>query len=161
MERELRLFQLMLSYLEKLLDGIDDQRMAEQPLGANHPAWILGHLTVTTGFGLKLLGQKLPYPKHWLTQFGPGSQPSSSRQDYPGKEELLLTFRQTTQQLIGLVPLVTPEQLAAENPGRILKEELPTVGDILAHLLTTHLATHIGQLSTWRRIQGLPPALNL
>jgi len=34
---------------------------------------------------------------------------------------------------------------------------LPTRGDLLAHILTTHEATHLGQLSAWRRQLGFPP----
>jgi hypothetical protein len=32
-----------------------------------------------------------------------------------------------------------------------------TQGDILSHLMTTHFATHVGQLSVWRRAHGKPP----
>ena len=48
--------------------------------------------------------------------------------------------------------------MAAPNrlPIRFLLRHLPTVGDLLAHLLTTHSAYHLGQLSTWRRAAGLP-----
>ena len=30
-------------------------------------------------------------------------------------------------------------------------------GDLLNHILTTHFASHLGQLSSWRRLMGLPP----
>jgi hypothetical protein len=29
-----------------------------------------------------------------------------------------------------------------------------TMGDIVTHLLTTHFAFHIGQISAWRRLEG-------
>jgi hypothetical protein len=44
---------------------------------------------------------------------------------------------------------------------RFLKGPLPTVGDLLAHLMTTHEAAHLGQLSAWRRLLGLPGVLQL
>jgi hypothetical protein len=31
---------------------------------------------------------------------------------------------------------------------------LKTIGDVMDHLLTTHFAFHIGQLSAWRRLEG-------
>ena len=42
-----------------------------------------------------------------------------------------------------------------------LRESLTTVGELVAHLMTTHPAFHLGQLSTWRRANGLPSVLKL
>jgi uncharacterized damage-inducible protein DinB len=47
------------------------------------------------------------------------------------------------------------------QPGPFLQKELPTLGDILGHLMTTHPSLHLGQLSTWRRVIGLPPVLSI
>jgi len=38
-----------------------------------------------------------------------------------------------------------------------MKEMLPTVRDGVSFLLTGHLGVHLGQLSAWRRMVGLPP----
>ena len=38
-----------------------------------------------------------------------------------------------------------------------MKEGLPTIRDAVAFLLTGHLGVHLGQLSMWRRLLGLPP----
>ena len=51
----------------------------------------------------------------------------------------------------------TPERLAQPNPNPYTKEGLPTIRDAVAFLLTGHLGVHLGQLSTWRRLLGLPP----
>ena len=37
------------------------------------------------------------------------------------------------------------------------KDALPTLKDVVAFLLTAHLGVHLGQLSSWRRMIGLPP----
>jgi hypothetical protein len=34
---------------------------------------------------------------------------------------------------------------------------MTTVGHLVGHLLTTHFATHLGQLSAWRRLAGFAP----
>jgi hypothetical protein len=38
-----------------------------------------------------------------------------------------------------------------------MKDALPTAREAVAFLLTAHLADHLGQLSAWRRMIGLPP----
>jgi hypothetical protein len=38
-----------------------------------------------------------------------------------------------------------------------LRHVFPTAGDLLAHLLTSHEATHVGHLSACRRGRGMPP----
>jgi hypothetical protein len=38
----------------------------------------------------------------------------------------------------------------------VFKDELPTVADLATFLLTGHMGVHLGQLSAWRRMIGLP-----
>ncbi len=55
-------------------------------------------------------------------------------------------------------------QLAAETSADVLNQPhgiellngtaLVTVGDVLSHLLSSHFAFHIAQLSAWRRAAG-------
>jgi len=33
---------------------------------------------------------------------------------------------------------------------------IKTIGDVVGHLLTTHFAFHLGQISSWRRLEGQP-----
>jgi hypothetical protein len=54
-------------------------------------------------------------------------------------------------------PLATPEQLAQPTANPRMKDALPTAREAVAFLLTAHLAGHLGQLSSWRRMIGLPP----
>ena len=56
---------------------------------------------------------------------------------------------------------VTAAQLAAPSPFAPMLELLPTAGDLLAHVLTTHATMHLGQLSAWRRLKGLPAVLGI
>jgi hypothetical protein len=36
------------------------------------------------------------------------------------------------------------------------KATFPKVGSILGYLMLVHESTHLGQISMWRRVQGLP-----
>lgn len=161
-QRELTLYAFVLQYCEMLAAGIDDHRLAEQPLpGVNHPAWILGHLAVGTDYAAKILGERFACPIDWHRQFGPGSTISGNRSIYPTKDELLAAIRVGHARVTAALAHVDEAKLAAPNPLGVLVNELPTVGDMLAHLLTTHAATHLGQLSAWRRMIGLPEVIEV
>jgi hypothetical protein len=40
-----------------------------------------------------------------------------------------------------------------------MEKHAPRMADFVAHLMTTHAASHLGQLSAWRRLRGLPAVL--
>jgi hypothetical protein len=39
-----------------------------------------------------------------------------------------------------------------------MKTLFPTVGAMLAFYMDGHVLMHMGQVSAWRRMQGMPPA---
>ena len=51
----------------------------------------------------------------------------------------------------------TDSRLAKPNATGFRPEQLPTVRDVFEVLLLTHPSLHVGQLSVWRRLTGLPP----
>ncbi len=157
-ERELKINQFLLDYCRMLVTDIADERLAEQPLPhVNHPAWILGHLAFSAGRARGLLGVGNDFPAPWMALFGPNSKSSAVRGEYPGKEELLRAVEHNFERLRQQVAQATPDQLAQPSTNPYTKEALPTVGDGVAFLLTGHLGVHLGQLSMWRRMIGLPP----
>jgi uncharacterized damage-inducible protein DinB len=158
-ERELKLFAYNLGYGQQLVADIPDEQMAEQPAqGSNHPAWILGHLTAATDYGLEALGLPHAAPADWHTLFAPGQVPSPERALYPSKEELVAAYEAAHRRLAAATAEhANAERLSRPNPIEGLRPAMPTLADLLAHLLTTHEATHLGQLSAWRRQLGLPP----
>lgn len=163
-ERECTLYDFTLGYARLLNDDIDDVRYTEQPApGMNHPAWIMGHLALCTDFAAGLLGLPQTCPEPWSDLFGPGSTPSVDRSLYPGKHELLDALAAGHRRVVSAAREADPAAMAAPHtlPFRFLREPLPTVGDLLAHLMTTHEAAHLGQLSAWRRVVGLPGVLQL
>jgi len=80
-----------------------------------------------------------------------------NRQDYPSKGELLRAVEHGFDRLRQQVASAAPDQLSQPTTNPYTKELLPTVKDGVAFLLTGHLGVHLGQLSTWRRLIGLPP----
>ena len=155
---ELKVNQFLVQYCRILVQDIADERLAEQPLpGVNHPAWILGHLAVTADRAIRVLGSSPELPTTWTPLFGPGSKLSAIRTDYPAKDELLGAVEQSFERLRQQTASATAEQLSQPSANRLTKNALPTVEDGIAFLLTGHLGIHLGQLSTWRRMIGLPP----
>ena len=157
-DTELAVNNLLVRYAGRLTADISDERMAEQPVpGVNHPAWILGHLTVTAEHGLSILGAIEQTTAGWGELFGPGSKPTTTRQDYPGKDDLLKIFQSRYEQLRQAAASASPEQLDQPSTNPLIREMLPTIQEALAFLMTGHLGVHAGQLSAWRRMIGLPP----
>lgn len=157
-ESELKVNLFLIQYCRILAGDIADERLAEQPLPAvNHPAWILGHLACTAGIGVTRLGGETVFPAEWEPRFIPGSKLSATRDDYPSKEALLGAVEKGFERLRQTVSGASSEQLSQPTTHPRMKAALPTVGDSVAFLLTGHLGLHLGQLSTWRRMIGLPP----
>ena len=151
-------FAFQLSYIEALVADIPQGRMAEQPApGMNHPAWLLGHLAWAADFVPALLGGAPGLEAEWAARFGARSRPTADASVYPDKAALLDALRRAHARASEALPRVTPEILSAQFLDPAFRAVMPTVGDGLFHILTTHEATHSGQLSAWRRAAGLPP----
>lgn len=152
-------FAFQLGYLKDLVHDIPESRFAEQPApGMNTPAWILGHLCWAADLIPALLGQDASLDTSWAERFGATSTPSPDLSLYPSKSELIATLEAAHIRAEAALPLITPEKLAAEMPNPMFRSFLPTVGDAIVQILTTHEALHMGQLSAWRRVSGFPPA---
>ncbi len=157
LDSELKINQQLLRYCHMLVVEIGDERMAEQPMpGVNHPAWILGHLCFSADRGRSLLGHDKILPEEWTPRFGPGSKLTAVRGEYPAKEVLLNAVDVGFELLRRQAGNATPEQFAKPNPNPFSKDILHTTKDAVAFLLTGHLGVHLGQLSVWRRMQGIP-----
>jgi|SRR6516225_9997281 hypothetical protein len=148
----------LMQYCRMLLAEITDERMTEQPMaGVNHPAWILGHLAWTADGTLEKLGGEKVLPALWATIFGAGSKPSVSRGDYPPKGELSRAVEQSYEHLRQKAATTSREQLSRPTTNPRAKQVLPTLKEMVAFVLSGHLGVHLGQLSSWRRMIGMPP----
>lgn len=162
MQNALTVFRFTIVYAEKLVADLEDCQLSVQPHpGMNHPAWILGHVALGTDFVASLLGKERITDDAWMTTFGPGSVPVDDRSAYPSRTELMETLKRTHEQAIRLLEAATPEELNAPNQTPFFPEQFPTVGDLATHLITTHTAMHLGQLSAWRRCVGKDSVLGI
>ena len=155
-DQERKLYEFMHGYGRRLLGGIPDEDYAKQPQpGVNHPTWILGHLTQVAQFGVTICGGDPWLNADWGQKFGVGSQPTSDPAAYPTAEEMRVAYDDGHQRLSRAMAEDVSVDLSQPNPVAQLASVLPTQRDLLSHILTTHEATHLGQLSAWRRSMGM------
>ena len=160
MDLVLPTFRANLWYTQKLAADVPDEQMCAQPVAGrvmNHPAFLLGHLAWAAGdVAADKLGLPPACPAGWKELFGMGAVPQADRSRYPSKAELLKALEDAHARLADAVTKAAPETLAQPAPERA-RERFPTVGALLIGLMTSHEASHNGQLSAWRRAMGLPP----
>lgn len=152
-------YAFQLGYAQRLLADIDPARMTVQPLPRmNHPAWIIGHLAYVGDMVHKLLGMPLRTPERYGALFAPGTQPVAEAEHYPAKDELLAMLEEVHRVVPDAVRSAPAELWGKPHPVPMeALKLLPTMGNLVTHILTTHEGVHLGQLSMWRRTQGLPP----
>lgn len=156
-ESILRLAADNLFYAEALVSDIEDAKMANQPGGVkNHPAWTLGHLCVGQDIILQMLEMPSAIDPSWLRLFGPGISPTDDRLNFPLKIELINALKVAHDKVAEGVREHFERRSSATNPIPPLAERFPTVGDLVLYFLTTHEATHLGQISAWRRAMEMP-----
>ena len=162
MELETKLFTVMRGVLTEMVREIPESDFQLLPSGGgNSPNWILGHLALCNEFGLMTLGLPVQRAQTMMPIYGPGSQPTEDLSRLMSKAELVSFFDESAERFLAAVAKTSPESFAVERDSPILKEQLPTVGDMIGHLLTTHFGMHIGQLSAWRRGRGMASVLQI
>jgi len=146
-------------YLHRLLSDIPSHRLDEQPAEGLHSVrWILAHLAIAADYGLKQLDLPFVCPMAWHVAYGPTSQAGTSDKIQLTSEEILETIIRGYSILCDALRSGPVDQLSATHEVELLKKtNLKTKADIVAHILATHFAIHLGQLSTLRRLMGLPP----
>lgn len=148
-----------LDYAPKLVSDLTEEQMAWQPnqsgLPANHAAWVLSHLNVYIPIIESLIqGQAFDDPKPH--KFGMTSKPERDRSLYASKQELVDTFVAGHHNVLRLLEGASDAILEQEVALARWKELMPKVGIALPYLMLNHENNHLGQLSAWRRVQGLP-----
>ncbi len=149
-----------LNFAKRLAADIPEDKMAVQPLpGMNHAAWILGHLSMPRLWMKDLLKLDVTVPPTWIEKFNMGTMPITDRAFYPSKAELIAAVEETYLALAAGLQHLTEADLAQENPNERMRPMMPTAGDLIISLVTSHQAFHQGQLSAWRRAMGMPSVM--
>lgn len=138
-----------------MLGDLKLDEMCLQPTpGCNHAAWIVGHLAIAADTHGQYAGAERLL-SDWDPLFGMGSTPKPSSGEYPAKGELIATWHRANERIVTAAQGADEVLLCKPTQGP-LAATLPTVADFLAFSMTGHAATHIGQLSAWRRAIGRP-----
>ena len=156
-ERELTLNRFLRQYLDSLTAGLQESEL-DQQAGVGHSArWILVHLAIAVDYGLMQFGAAGVCPKSWHAAYGPGSAAGSHDSIRPTLSEIQQTMNDGWAKLEVCCQEADLAKTQVLHDLDLLKHTpLKTKGDLAAHILTTHMATHIGQLSFWRRLSGKP-----
>jgi hypothetical protein len=148
---------LNLDLLRNIVADLDENQMVAQVGGVvNHPAWTLGHLAGSFQLMGGELGLALWLPEDWAAMFGTGTTPVSDPRVYPGKAGLLHALDDGQRRLVEALADMNAAELARPLPDERFRRWVPTIGHAVLHILASHTAMHVGQLTVWRRAMGLP-----
>jgi hypothetical protein len=157
-------------YAERLLTGVTPETFARfaRPGGtlvkSNHPAFVLGHLSLYPIRVLQLCGKppdaaQMPATYDALFKAGIECQDDPAGTIYPPMKDMTTRFFDAYRAAMAAAAEAPDSAFTAEHAveGR-MKELFPTVGAAVIFYLTGHPQAHFGQISAWRRMMGLPPA---
>lgn len=152
----LHTWNLNLGYAKRLVADLSDDQMALQPAaGMNHAAWVLGHLACTADMLGGMIGANPVCPAEWPALFDWNSSPSSDAGLYPSKASLVQALEEAHASIAAALPTVPENRWQEETPLEAVRGFLPTLGDCFVFVMAAHENMHLGQLSAWRRVQGM------
>ena len=160
--------QLSVSYAERLLKGLPADRCGRfarvggTAVESNHPAFVYGHLSLYAPKVLQQLGHPCPaVPAHFEDLFSKDAQCRDDEDGdlYPPMEEITAFFFEAHRMLLGALRASPDATFDQTNPaeGR-MRELFPTFGSVQNFYCGGHIMMHLGQVSAWRRMEGLGAA---
>jgi hypothetical protein len=154
----LRSNKLALDYLRRLVADVPDDWMPRQFAGViNHPAWVIGHIIYSCQAIGGEIGIAAWLPDDWASKFGTGSVPVGKPDAYPDKKTLLRALDEGQRRLAAALSSMDESDMDKPLPDVSYREIFPTIGQAVLHILTSHTAVHVGQVTVWRRASGLGP----
>lgn len=154
--RELREYGL------KLVEGLSEQEMVVQPVAGrvmNHASWVLSHLGVYGSVMSDIFrGRTAADPlKH---RYGRESKPEPSAGAYETRADMVRWFAEGYDDAAAALWLLAERDeltrvLGEATPIERWRARFPTKAYLPGQFLVKHVATHLGQLSAWRRACGL------
>lgn len=143
--------------LHRYVDDLKPEEFLHQPIpGANHAAWVVGHLARSARVACEQLGlPDLPeLPKDWDADYRPTRAAAPARQKAGDPMEMLRLFDLHQDKLIAGLKTADLAKLAEPAPW-----PSPLFADRgqFIHFLSIHVAVHAGQLSLIRRSLGKAP----
>lgn len=153
-----------------LLTGIETDRFARHArvggteVAAMHPAFAYGHLSLYPAKCLGLLevdaSEVTPSARFSeLFEGGVECVDDPAGDIYPPMDEVTDFFFRSHERLQAAVREASDEQLAEPYPDEARRDRFPTAGAVADFLGGGHAMFHLGQVSTWRRCEGLGSAM--
>jgi DinB family protein len=144
-------------YALALVEDLTDAQMVLRPGGnMNHPAWILGHVSLYHPATVAMLaGKPFDDPKNDVLFGFAGKGPQDDVAAYGGKEKIVSRFRDGHEQVVQALLSAKPSDFERKPSLERWAASYPTVEFMLPDLLVFHESIHIGQISIWRRAAGL------
>lgn len=140
------------SLLEMFTSDFSDEDYFQVPIeGANHAAWIVGHLACSGDWAVSLItgvDQRLPQATHKLFKGGSTCVPDASI--YPSRKELDDLFKSAQATTIEALTMFDENKWDDPTPEQGPKQFFPTLGSFWA-AQGTHPFWHLGQLTVCRR----------
>jgi len=161
--------KLSVGYAERLLKDVTPEHFARfavvggETIESNHPAFILGHLSL---YPCRVVGElggdasSIEPSSKYDALFSPSAKclddPEATL--YPSMEEITRKFFAAHQAAIETLVATDDEAFVAPNPNEKMRSKFATIGAMHAFYLGGHVMLHIGQFSAWRRACGLGAA---
>lgn len=147
-----RMFDFHLKAITMNLEGIThDDSLVQPQTGGNGVNWVLGHIVVSRGSILKLVGESLGWSENESAPYVRGSEQLDPAKALPFSRIVSDLEASQRKLMEGLDRTPVEDWRSSTDSG--------TKMDDLA-FLQFHEAYHIGQLGTLRRIVGRPGAIS-
>ena len=157
MNAVLHSFAYALDFLRDQVADIPEADRVAQPSGiANHPAWVIGHLTHSCQLLGGVIGLPEWLPNDWAGRFGTGSVPLPDPNLYETKNDALALLQDAQFRITRAVEGLGASRLDQPFPDESYRMVFPTVRHAFTQVLVGHTANHVGQVTVWRRAMGLP-----
>lgn len=148
-------------YLAEQLKTIDLDQARHVPFdGVKPPLWLVGHMAAGMFYIGAMLGKPIcsDFDPDWLAYFGPGSDAANVPNEAPSIATLYDVILGCEQAVVDEVTAADESNYEDPHGLELLNSTpLKTKADLIAHLMTTHYAAHLGELAIWRRAVQLPP----
>lgn len=150
-----------LDYARRLVEGLSEEQANTLPAeGMNSPRWIIGHLAQTADqVPLGWIFEAERTIETWDAWFDMGTTSAALTADQPSLSDALAHLDRLHERVSGMVAEASPawfERSVPVSAPERFRQRFPTIGNALAHTMVGHEMMHLGQLSAWRRVLGMP-----
>lgn len=161
--------KMSVGYAERLLKDLPETQFARfaevggKTIESNHPAFILGHLSL---YPCRVVGElggdatAIKPSSKFEALFSPAATCLDDPEGtlYPSMHDITEKFFAAHHAAIATLLSSEDALFAAENPNERMRAKFSTIGAMHAFYLGGHIMIHMGQFSAWRRALGLPAA---